>query len=75
ENDPHQLIEGIIIASYAIGAHQAYIYIRGEFYFGAERLKQAIAECYQKGYLGKNILGSGFNLDLDIYRGGGAYVC
>jgi NADH-quinone oxidoreductase subunit F len=75
ENDPHQLIEGIIIASYAIGAHQAYIYIRGEFYFGAERLKQAIAECYQKGYLGKNILGSGFDLDLDIYRGGGAYVC
>ena len=75
ENDPHQLIEGIIIASYAIGAHQAYIYIRGEFYFGAKRLRDAIAECYQKGYLGKNILGSGFDLDLDIYRGGGAYVC
>lgn len=75
ENDPHQLIEGIIIASYAIGAHQAFIYIRGEFYFGAKRLQEAIDESYQKGYLGKNILGSGFDLDLDIHRGGGAYVC
>ncbi len=75
ENDPHQLIEGIIIASYAIGAHQAFIYIRGEFYFGAKRLQEAIDESYQKGYLGKNVLGSGFDLDLDIHRGGGAYVC
>jgi len=75
ENDPHQLVEGIIIASYAIGAHRAFIYIRGEFYFGANRLEQAIAECYDKGYLGRNILGSGFDLDLGIYRGGGAYVC
>ncbi len=75
ENDPHQLIEGIIIASYAIGAHQAFIYIRGEFYFGAKRLQEAIDESYRKGYLGKNVLGSGFDLDLDIHRGGGAYVC
>ncbi len=75
ENDPHQLIEGIIIASYAIGAHRAFIYIRGEFYFGAKRLEKALEECYQKGYLGKNILGSGFNLDLNIHRGGGAYIC
>jgi NADH-quinone oxidoreductase subunit F len=75
ENDPHQLIEGIIIACYAISAHQAFIYIRGEFYHEANRLKQAIGEAYEKGYLGKNILGSGFDLDLDIYRGGGAYVC
>jgi NADH-quinone oxidoreductase subunit F len=75
ENDPHQLIEGIIIAAYAIGAHRAFIYIRGEFYFGAGRLEQAMGECYQKGYLGKNILGSGFDLDLSIYRGAGAYVC
>jgi NADH-quinone oxidoreductase subunit F len=75
ENDPHQLIEGIIIAAYAIGAHRAFIYIRGEFYFGATRLEEAIGECYQKGYLGRNILGSGFDLDLSIYRGGGAYVC
>jgi NADH-quinone oxidoreductase subunit F len=75
ENDPHQLIEGIIIASYAIGAHQAFIYMRGEFYFGAKRLQEAIDECCQKGYLGKNILGSGFDLDHDIHRGGGAYIC
>ncbi len=75
ENDPHQLIEGIIIASYAIGAHQAFIYIRGEFYFEAKRLQEAIDESYRKGYLGKNVLGSGFDLDLDIHRGGGAYVC
>jgi len=75
EKDPHQLIEGIIIAAYAIGAHRAFIYIRGEFCFGANRLEEAIGECYQKGYLGKNILGSGFDLGLSIYRGGGAYVC
>jgi NADH-quinone oxidoreductase subunit F len=75
ENDPHQLIEGIIIACYAISAHQAFIYIRGEFYYEANRLKQAIGEAYERGYLGKNILGSGFDLDLEIYRGGGAYIC
>ncbi len=75
ENDPHQLIEGIIIAAYAIGAHRAFIYIRGEFYFGAKRLEEAIEGCHQKGYLGKNILGSGFDLELSIYRGAGAYVC
>ncbi|KPL03804.1 MAG: NADH dehydrogenase [candidate division Zixibacteria bacterium SM1_73] len=75
EKDPHQLIEGIIISSYAIGAHRAFIYIRGEFAFGAERLKNAISEAYQKGYLGRNILGSGFDLDLEVYRGGGAYIC
>jgi len=75
EKDPHQLIEGIIISSYAIEAHRAFIYIRGEFAFGAERLKNAISEAYQKGYLGKNILGSGFDLELEVYRGGGAYIC
>ena len=75
ENDPHQLIEGIIIAAYAIGAHSAFIYIRGEFYLGAKRLEEAIEGCHQKGYLGKNILGSGFDLELSIYRGAGAYVC
>jgi len=75
EKDPHQLVEGIIISSYAIGAHRAFIYIRGEFAFGAERLENAIKEAYQKGYLGKNILGSGVDLDLEVYRGGGAYIC
>lgn len=75
EKDPHQLIEGIIISSYAIGAHRAFIYIRGEFAFGAERLENAISEACQNGYLGKSILGSGFDLDLEVYRGGGAYIC
>lgn len=75
EKNPHQLIEGIIISSYAIGAHRSFIYIRGEFAFGAERLENAVKEAYQKGYLGENILGSGFDLDLEVYRGGGAYIC
>ncbi len=75
EKDPHQLIEGIIISSYAIGAHRSFIYIRGEFAFGAERLENALKEAYHKGYLGKNIEGSGFDLDLEVYRGGGAYIC
>jgi NADH-quinone oxidoreductase subunit F len=75
EYNPHQLIEGIIISSYAIGAHRAFIYIRGEFAFGAKKLQDAIQECYQKDYLGKNIQNSGFDLDLDVYRGAGAYIC
>jgi NADH-quinone oxidoreductase subunit F len=75
EKDPHQLIEGIIIASYSIGSHLAFIYIRGEFAFGAKRLNQAIDEAYAKGFLGKNILGSGFDLDIIVYRGAGAYIC
>jgi len=75
EKDPHQLLEGIIISSYAIGAHLCYIYIRGEFSFGAKRLQGAIDEAYQKGFFGKDILGSGFYLDIIVYRGGGAYIC
>lgn len=75
EKDPHQLLEGIIISSYATGAHFCFIYIRGEFSFGAKRLKGAIEEAYQKGFLGKNILGTGFDLDIILYRGGGAYIC
>jgi NADH-quinone oxidoreductase subunit F len=75
EKDPHQLIEGIIISAYALGCHQAFIYIRGEFGYGAEVLNHAIAEAYEKGYLGKNILGSGFDLDLSVHRGAGAYIC
>jgi len=65
EKDPHQLIEGTIISAYALGCHQAFIYIRGEFVYGAGVLDKAIAEAYQKGYLGRDILGSGFDLDLD----------
>jgi NADH-quinone oxidoreductase subunit F len=75
EKDPHQLIEGIIISSYALDCHQAFIYIRGEFCFGAEVLNKAVGEAYEKGYLGKNILGSGFDLELLVHRGAGAYIC
>ena len=75
ELDPHRLIEGVIICSYAIGCHNAYIYIRGEFVFPKERLDQAIAEAYEKGYLGKNIQGSGYDLELTVHRGAGAYIC
>ncbi|MBI3754222.1 MAG: NADH-quinone oxidoreductase subunit NuoF [Deltaproteobacteria bacterium] len=75
EKDPHELIEGMIIACYAIGAQAAYIYIRGEFDFGARRLEQAIYEAEQKGYLGKNILNSNFNCDIYVHKGAGAYIC
>jgi NADH-quinone oxidoreductase subunit F len=75
ERDPHQLIEGIIISAYALDCHQAFIYIRGEFFFGAHVLEQAIAEAYAKGFLGNNILGSGYNLDFILHRGAGAYIC
>ncbi len=75
EKDPHLLLEGMTIASYAIGASKAYIYIRGEFEFGAGRLEGAIQEAYDKGFLGKKILGSGFDLDIYVHRGYGAYIC
>jgi NADH-quinone oxidoreductase subunit F len=75
EKDPHQLIEGIIISAYALDCHHAFIYIRGEYTYGAKVLNQAIAESYAKGYLGNNILGSAFYLDLAIHRGAGAYIC
>ncbi len=75
EYDPHQMLEGIIITSYAIRCHTAFFYIRGEFAFGAKVMERAIAEAYAKGYLGKNILGSGFDLDVVVHRGAGAYIC
>ena len=75
ERAPHQLIEGMIISAYAIGSHKAYIYIRGEYTGPAMILEQAIREAREAGYLGKNILGSGFDLDLDLYLGAGAYIC
>ncbi|MCS7062454.1 MAG: NADH-quinone oxidoreductase subunit NuoF [Methylacidiphilales bacterium] len=74
--DPHQLLEGMIIAAYALGVRLAYIYIRGEFPQGAKILERAIAEAHQKGYLGKNILGKqAFDLQIYIHRGAGAYIC
>lgn len=75
EKDPHQLIEGMAIAAYAIGASRAYIYIRGEFVRGAHLLEIALGEANQAGYLGRNILGSGFDLEIHVHRGAGAYIC
>ena len=75
ERDPHQLLEGMVLASYAIGAETAYIYIRGEFVLGAKILEQALAEARASGYVGKNILGTGVNADIWVHRGAGAYIC
>ena len=75
EEDPHQVLEGMILSSYAIKCRHAYIYIRGEFYLGARILEGAIAEAYREGYLGENILKSGYSLDLTLHRGAGAYIC
>jgi NADH-quinone oxidoreductase subunit F len=73
--DPHLLIEGMILASYALDCHRAYIYIRGEFRFIFRRLEEAVKEAYAAGLLGKNIQGSGFDLDLHVHLGAGAYIC
>jgi NADH-quinone oxidoreductase subunit F len=73
--DPHSLIEGIVIASYAIRAHQAFIYLRGELVQAARRLEGAVREAYAAGHLGPDIHGSGFDLDVIVHRGAGAYIC
>ncbi len=75
EGDPHRLIEGMCIASYAIGAGKAYVYIRAEYPLAIERLKKAISQAREYGLLGQNILDSGFNLELVIKQGAGAFVC
>ncbi|HND83902.1 MAG TPA: NADH-quinone oxidoreductase subunit NuoF, partial [Chitinophagales bacterium] len=75
ERIPHLLVEGMIIASYALGANASYIYVRGEYYYIIKILQKAIKEAYAAGLLGKNILGSGFDLDLYVQPGGGAYIC
>ncbi|MGO8874336.1 MAG: NADH-quinone oxidoreductase subunit NuoF [Acidimicrobiales bacterium] len=75
EGDPHQIIEGAVIAAYAVGASQAFLFCRGEFALGYERLLQACNEAYGYGALGPDILGSGFALDLVIHPGAGAYIC
>jgi NADH-quinone oxidoreductase subunit F len=72
---PHMLVEGMIVSSYALGANTAYIYIRGEMMYVLHILEKAIKEAYAAGLLGKNILGSGYNLDLYVQPGGGAYIC
>jgi NADH-quinone oxidoreductase subunit F len=73
--DPHSLVEGIVIASYAIRCNHAFIYLRGELVQAGRRLERAIAEAYAKGYLGKNIMGTGFDCELTLHRGAGAYIC
>jgi NADH-quinone oxidoreductase subunit F len=75
EISPHMLIEGKLIAAYAIGSSKSYIYIRGEFYDEIAWCEQAIQEAYKAGLLGENILGSGFTHHMDIYIGAGAYIC
>ena len=75
ERIPHLLIEGMIVSSYALGANTSYIYVRGEYYYVIKILQKAIKEAYAAGLLGKNILGSGYDLDLYVQPGGGAYIC
>ena len=72
---PHQMLEGMIIASYAINCNTAFIYIRGEFYKEYQLLKETLAEAYQANLLGQGILGSNYNLDIVLHRGAGAYIC
>ena len=74
-HDPHKLVEGCLIASFAMSAHACYIYIRGEFYNEAVRLQTAIDEAYAAGLIGKNACGSGWDFDLYLHRGAGAYIC
>jgi len=73
--DPHQMLEGMIIACYANDVHLAYIYIRGEFVEGAKILNRALKEARARDFLGKNILGSGYDLEIWVHRGAGAYIC
>ncbi len=73
--DPHQLLEGMAISAFAVGAHVAYIYIREEFPQAAIIIERAIAEARERNFLGKNILGSGFDLEIYVHRGAGAYIC
>ncbi len=74
EHDPHQLIEGVILSSYAIEAKHAFIYCRGEFYDGIRKLRKAVVEAKKKGYLGNKILGSNYSLDIVVHPGAGAYI-
>jgi NADH-quinone oxidoreductase subunit F len=75
ERDPHQLIEGVILSSYALNVNHAFIYVRGEYPKPARRVQRAVDEAYEAGYLGTDIMGSGFDLDVTVHLGGGAYIC
>jgi NADH-quinone oxidoreductase subunit F len=75
DRNPQQLIEGVALSTYAVEAHLAFIYCRGEFAAAARRLQKAVDDAYARGFLGKNIFGSGYDLDIVIHRGAGAYIC
>lgn len=75
ERDPHVLIEGMIIAAFAIGSQKGYVYVRGEYFRSAKRLQRALDEAYSENWLGKDIQETGFDLDIVIHRGAGAYIC
>lgn len=75
EGDPHAVLEGLLIAAFAVNATQGYIYVRAEYPLAVQRLKKAISQMHQKGLLGNNILGSGFNFDIKVKEGAGAFVC
>jgi len=75
ERDPHQLVEGAVICAYAIGASRVFVFVRGEFALGLERVQQAVNEAYSHGALGRDIFGSGFSVDLVVHPGAGAYIC
>ncbi|MFW6120867.1 MAG: NADP oxidoreductase, partial [Petrotogales bacterium] len=75
EGDPHSVIEGMVIAGYVVGANKGYIYIRGEYFESVNNLKIAIDQAYEYGLLGENIMGTGFDFDLSVRLGAGAYVC
>jgi NADH-quinone oxidoreductase subunit F len=75
ERDPHALVEGTIVSAYAIGCQQAFIYLRGECGFAGRRLAAAVGQAYERGLLGRDIMGSGFDLEVVLHRGAGAYIC
>lgn len=75
EKDPHLLIEGIIATCYALGSHDCYIYIRGEYFFQLNRMQEAIDEAYAAGIIGEKVMGRDYRLDITLHKGGGAYIC
>lgn len=75
EKNPHQLVEGVIITSYACRVTTAFIYVRGELAYAARQVEKAVREAYEAGYIGRNILGTGYSLDVIVHRGAGAYIC
>lgn len=74
-HDPHKLVEGCLVAGRSMGARAAYIYIRGEFYNEASNMQVAIREAYEAGLIGRNACGSGYDFDIFMHRGAGAYIC